>query len=152
MKKVAYLTALSLAVTIATPGLAQEANFNNLVVSAGSGTATGTTGGSYSLGSISNTDRYNRPCLGFASPKPDHIMVLDQNYRSFTIRVNTRGGDTTLLVKGPDNKILCGDDTGNSKDASVTETNLKAGKYQVWVGTLEAKRRLDYTVSVQATP
>jgi len=40
----------------------------------------GSTGGSYSLSAIANTDRHNNKCLGFATPTPDHIIVLQQNF------------------------------------------------------------------------
>jgi len=53
------------------------------------------------------------------------------------------------VIRGPNNSILCGDDTGLSKDASVESTNLKAGRYEIWVGSIEAAQRWNYILSVR---
>ncbi|HAX74540.1 MAG TPA: hypothetical protein DCY88_01560 [Cyanobacteria bacterium UBA11372] len=144
------LTALS-----ATPVLAQTANFASLTLSQGfspsDGVVSGFTGGSYSLAAISNSDRQNNRCIGFASPTPDHIMVLERDFPKLTVQVNSGGSDTTLLIKGPgnENTIRCGDDTGSNKDASISDTNWKAGRYSIWVGTFEEGVRRDYSLSVE---
>ena len=144
------LTALS-----ATPVLAQTANFASLTLSQGfppaAGEVSGYTGGSYSLAAIANSDRTNNRCIGFASPTPDHIMVLERDFPKLTVQVNTGGSDTTLLIKGPgnENTIRCGDDTGSNKDASISDTNWKAGRYSIWVGTFEEGVRRDYSLTVQ---
>lgn len=144
------LTALS-----ATPVLAQTANFGTLTLSQGfppsAGEVSGYTGGSYSLAAIANSDRQNNRCIGFASPTPDHIMVLERDFPKLTVQVNTGGSDTTLLIRGPGNanSIRCGDDTGSNKDASISDTNWKAGRYSIWVGSFEEGVRRDYSLSVQ---
>jgi hypothetical protein len=53
--------------------------------------AKGHTGGSYSLLSIANADNYNRPCIGYGDPKPDHIMILEKNFSSLKIQVDSSG-------------------------------------------------------------
>ena len=89
-------------------------------------------------------------CTGFADTKPDHILVLEKDFSKLRIRVDTGGYDTTLLLKAPDNKtVICGDDTGRSKDASITASQLKAGKYSLWVGTFKSGARRNYTLSVE---
>lgn len=133
----------------ATPVFAQEANFQSLTFSGTPSTLTGQTGGNYSLSAIANRDRNNNPCLGFGAPTPDHILTLDKDYPKLRIQVESGGGDTTLVIKGPNNVVLCGDDTGSSKEASIEVTDLKAGKYRVWVGSVTAGQKRNYSLSVQ---
>lgn len=145
---IALIAALS-----STPVFAQTANFGNLTVapgfSAGVAQVAGSTGGSYSLSSIANSDRDKKACIGFASETPDHILVLEKDFPALMIQINSRGKDTTLLIKGPDKTIICGDDTGIRKDASIEAKNLKAGKYQIWVGSIEAGQRWNYILTLR---
>jgi hypothetical protein len=139
---------------LAQPVIAQTANFGTLKLSPGfapsQGVGEGYTGGSYSLSAISNRDRDKKACIGFADPKPDHILILEKDFPRLKIQVNTGGKDTTLLIKGPDDKtIRCGDDTGKSKDASIDDQNFKSGKYEVWVGTFNSGEKYNYTLTVQ---
>ncbi|MEH2173295.1 hypothetical protein [Nostoc sp.] len=148
-----WLLAILTAIT-ATPAIAQTANFANLNLStnfdSSQGTVQGFTGGSYSLSAISNRDRDQKACIGFADPKPDHIMVLEKDFPQLTIQVDSNNNDTTLLIQGPDKTtIRCGDDTGKSKDASVSDRNWKKGTYRIWVGTFNPGVKWDYTLKVE---
>lgn len=141
---------VSLAVLGALPALGQ-ANFGSLTLSAEkqSGTLTGSTGGSTSLPAVvSNRDRNNKKCLGFGDPTPDHILILQQNLSSLKLRVNSGGSDTTLVVQGPQGNVRCGDSQAG-KDASLTDTDWKAGTYKVWVGSATPGTRRDYTLYVR---
>lgn len=137
------------------PVLAQSANFDSLTLSPGfstaDGTAQGYTQGSFSLSSIANRDRSDNLCVGFADTTPDHILVLEQDFSQLTLQVNSGGGDTTLLVQGPnDSTVRCGDDTGRTNtDASIQDSSWQAGTYKVWVGAFESGIRYDYTLTVQ---
>lgn len=147
LKLLAILTAIS-----ATPVWAQTANFGAVSLSPGfqpsDGVVEGYTGGSYSLSTIANRDRNNKPCIGFGDPTPDHVMTLQKDFSRLKLQVNSGGYDTTLLIQGPgDNTIRCGDDTGKNKDASVEDSNWKAGKYRIWVGAFDAGVKRDYTLS-----
>ncbi|MEQ8752452.1 MAG: hypothetical protein RID09_02885 [Coleofasciculus sp. G1-WW12-02] len=146
------LIAMVIALT-ATPVLSQSANFGRLTLSPGfssaSGAAIGTTGGSFSLPSLVNRDRENNPCLGYAEETPDHIINLQANFNQLQIAVDSGGQDTTLLITGPKGFKLCGDDTGTSKDASVTSSNFEAGEYKVWVGTINPNQAWNYTLTVR---
>jgi hypothetical protein len=108
----------------------------------------GHTGGTYSLSSIANSDRNKKPCIGYGSETPDHIMTLQKDFPRLSVQVNS-GKDTTLVIRGPDNFTLCGDDTGSSKDASVTASNWKAGEYRIWVGSIDSGKRWNYTLTVR---
>jgi hypothetical protein len=139
---------------IAQPVIAQTANFGTLKLSPGfspaQGVVEGYTGGSYSLSAISNRDRDKKACIGFADPKPDHILILEKDFPRLKLLVNSGGNDTTLLIKGPDDTtIRCGDDTGKSKDASIEDKDFKSGTYQVWVGTFNSGAKHKYRLTVQ---
>ncbi len=144
---------LGLTTATVAPALAESANFDTLNLSPGfsraDGTVRGFTGGSYSLSSIANRDRDGTRCLGFGDTQPDHIMVLQKDFSQLQLKVDTQGKDTTLVVKGPNNTTLCGDDTGSSKDASINASKWPAGTYEVWVGTFDANARWKYTLTVQ---
>jgi len=145
---------ISMVALSATVALSQTSNFGKVSLSPGfsqsSGQLTGQTGGSYSLSSIANLDQKGHACIGFADETPDHILVLEKGFPSLKVLVNTGGKDTTLVLRGPNNQtIRCGDDTGPSKDASITDSNWPAGEYQVWVGSFEPGQKWNYTLTVQ---
>ena len=150
-KNGAILAAIGAIATL--PVLAETANFGTLTLSRGFGYPTavlrGSTGGSYSLSAITNTDRHKNKCLGFATPTPDHIILLQQNFSKLTIQINSGGTDTTLLVQGPGNGVRCGDDAGQNKDAGIVDSDWQAGSYKIWVGTVEPGVKSNYTISVQ---
>jgi hypothetical protein len=142
------------AVLAFNPVLADTANFGKLALSPGfesaKGTITGYTGGSYSLSAISNRDRNRNVCIGYGDPKPDHILVLEKDFSRLNIQVDTGGGDTTIVIQGPDNSMVrCGDDTGKNKDASITDSSWKAGTYRVWVGTFKPGEKRNYRLMIQ---
>lgn len=137
--------------------VADTAHFGEITLSpgskAGQGKVTGHTGGSYSLSAIRNRDRNKNLCIGFADTKPDHILVLEKDFPQLSIQVDSGGYDTTLLLLGSGEKeIFCGDDTGDSKDASILISDLKAGEYKLWVGTFKSGARRKYSISIDQEP
>jgi hypothetical protein len=123
---------------------AQDSNFGKLTLTAvkTSGVLKGTTGGSTSLPAIvSNVDSSNKKCLGFADPKPDHVLILRQDFVNLSLRISG-GRETTLVVRGSDGTVRCG-------DAQIVDTSWRAGTYQVWVGTITPGVRQNYTFTVQ---
>jgi len=144
---------LLLLAMVATPVLAQTANFGSLTLGAEqtSGTLTGSTGGSTSLPAIvSNRDRRNQKCLGFGDPSPDHLLMLQQDFPKLQLQVHSKGADTTLVIRGSDGVVRCGDDTDvNNKNASVVDTNWQSGTYEIWVGTTTPSVRTNYTLSIR---
>jgi hypothetical protein len=134
------------------PALAQTSNFEGLTLSTfppANATVEGRTVGTFALSNIADTDSTGALCLGYAATNPDHILVLQNDFPSLTITVNS-GQDTTLLIQGPDdNTVYCGQDISRRNlDAQVARTGVKAGTYRVWVGSHTQGQRFNYTLSV----
>jgi len=143
----------SLFVLTPRPGMAEPGNFDSLTLAPGftkaAGKVRGYTSGSFAFSIRSKRDTQGNPCLGIGTQTPDHILVLKQPFPRLSLRVISPNSDTTLMVEGPNHFRLCGDDTGRSQDASVRATDLAAGTYRVWVGTLEAGQKRNYTLVVE---
>jgi hypothetical protein len=112
------------------------------------GVLSGATNGSYSLSSIAKFDRDQNPCLGFSGNTPDHKILLEKGFAKLNFQVNSRGKDTTLIIKAPNGQIFCGDDTGAKKDASIVAKDLPSGEYEVWVGSIEPGKRWSYSLTI----
>jgi hypothetical protein len=112
-------------------------------------TTTGYTVGRYSLSDIAKFDRVKHACLGFAAATPDRTIDLTTSAPKLTFQANSRNQKAlTLLVQTPDGQILCGDDNTNSKDAKISATDLPAGSYKIWVGSLEYSKRINYILTI----
>ncbi|MFW6357868.1 MAG: hypothetical protein ACOC0N_01430 [Chroococcales cyanobacterium] len=144
---------LSLATVFsAAPMLAALANFEPLVLEQGfeSAQVTGTTGGAISLSTIANRDEEGNACVGYGDPEnPDHILVLEDNFEQLTLEVNSRGGNTTLIVQGPDQTVRCAFGTSSDPDAILSDSQWKDGQYKVWVGSFEPGQYWNYRLSIQ---
>jgi hypothetical protein len=143
--------ATGIALTIIPAALAQ-ANFEAFTIGTKkTASVGGSTGGSTSIPSItSGSDRAGNKCLGFGDSNPDHIMTLTQAVNKLTLKVNSSGRDTTIVIQGPGDELRCGDDTGSKKDASYSGTNWSAGTYKIWVGSMESGSRGNYRLNAQA--
>ncbi|NJL00268.1 MAG: hypothetical protein HC910_06720 [Spirulinaceae cyanobacterium SM2_1_0] len=137
----------------ALPALAQQANFDSLQLAGGfsrsDATVSGNTGGSFSLDRIAAHDSHGQRCMGFGSERPDHIMTLTEDLGAMSLAVHSGGNDTTLIVQGPGNLLLCGDDGHHGQDAHVQASQWPRGTYRVWVGSLQPGERWRYRLTAQ---
>lgn len=140
----------------AVPALAQTSNFGTLNLSPGfkrsEGRANGITRGNFSLTTVAQRDSLGNFCRGFSSDLqlPDHELKLEAPFPSLTLRIEPQDKkDTALLVRGPNGLILCGDSGDSAKPFNLKASDLATGTYQVWVGTVNAGERADYTLSVR---
>ncbi len=152
-KKLLLVTGLlSLTAIVIEPAGAEANKLTALKLSNGfarqAGLVNGYTSGSYSLSDIAKFDKNKNPCLGFSASTPDHTVILEQGFPKLNFRVNSRGKDTTIVVKMPNGQIFCGDDTGLKKDASVNIKDLAAGEYAVWVGSIEPGKNWAYSLTL----
>ncbi len=146
------LLGLALA-SAALPALAQSANFGSLQLATGfsraEATVSGHTGGRFPLDRLAARDRQGNRCLGYGSETPDHIITLTDDFNPMALFVRSGDNDTTLMVKGPNGMLLCGDDSGSSPDAMVRAERWPAGTYRVWVGSLQPGQRWRYRLTAQ---
>lgn len=133
--------------------LAQQYDFSNFSLTVGfhptAAIVTGYTGGSYSLASIINQDKYGNPCMGYGDPEPDHVMILKDNFQKLSLEIDSGGQDTTLVIKGPNNDIRCGFGQDNLKDAVVKGSDWQPGEYYIWVGSIVPNQKASYRLSVE---
>lgn len=109
-------------------------------------TVEGTAGGGVHAGSQS------RGCLGWITTNPGHLVRLETPMAFLRIFVRS-DADTTLVIRAPDGRFVCADDDGPSLDPRIDQSNLAAGDYAVWVGTLGgAGRSPPYTMSITELP
>ena len=137
---------------IAYPAVAQRAaNFGVITLSSSSqaqGQTRGHTQGSVPLASITRQDSQGNMCVGFAESEPDHVLRANQNLGAIAVRVDSNGGDTTLLVQAANGTTWCGDDAAGSTDARVQINNLSSGDYHVWVGSFDPGVRYQYRLHI----
>lgn len=132
---------------LAGPAIAQD-NSEPITLTDGAAQVQGVSAADYSLTLLAGRDRRRRLCLGYGATQPSHTLVLSEPYPRLQIAVDSGGGDTTLLVQGP-NGIDCNDNPGrNQRDAVVTDTDWPEGTYRIWVGSFNEGDRLNYTLEV----
>lgn len=141
----------ALPMLLSGPAIGNPANFASLKLVPGSRSQTvkGYAKGAMALHRIvGERDRQNNLCLGYGSPSPDHMLVLKQSVNKLKLQVNSQR-DTTLLIKGPGNRLYCVDDSAQGKDAGWIADQLPAGKYAIWVGSFERGQQFRYTVTME---
>jgi hypothetical protein len=140
---------LTAVLVTAIPSQAQQATFDALTLTAGgSASASGFTTGLFALSNIAGRDRNGTICTGFADTAPNHILVLEQDFASLTLQVNSGGNDTSLLVQGPDGSVRCGEDTDRrNPDARLQDQGWGSGTYRVWVGSHNQGQRYNYSLT-----
>ena len=146
--------AMALVIMPTTSVIAQGQDVNSFNLALGLNQASakviGSTGGAYSLASIVNQDSYGNHCMGYGDPKPDHIMTLENDFSRLRLQVNSGGEDTTLVVRRIDQEdVRCGFGKHHSRDAIVEGHNWKAGKYEIWVGSMKPHHHSNYSLSIQ---
>jgi hypothetical protein len=139
------------------PAQAEDpSNFGIITLSDSTGTTLpGRTGGSYSLAALANRDRDGNTCMGYGDSRPDYILVLPKALDRLQLQVDSGGRDTTLVVDGPDG-FRCGDDgpapspgAAPSADAELTDKNWQAGRYRIWIGTVNPADQRSYRLVVK---
>lgn len=74
-------------------------------------------------------------CVGMISDAPDFELTYSSSGGPLTFRTQS-GGDTTLIINGPDGRWYCDDDSGGGVNARVTFGSAPSGTYDVWVGAI----------------
>ncbi|MGM0455858.1 MAG: hypothetical protein ACQERW_06790, partial [Cyanobacteriota bacterium] len=75
-------------------------------------------------------------CVGFINASnPDVRVNYEAGNSSFLSFNVTGGGDTTLLINGPDGNWYCNDDFDGAVSPRVMFQPALSGQYDIWVGT-----------------
>jgi hypothetical protein len=99
---------------------------------------------------IAERDSNQQRCMGYGSLAPDHVLNIQGDMSQLKLRLSSRGQDTTMVVQGPNNQVICADDAPEGgKDAGLDWNNAKAGTYKVWVGAFDPGNRFRYTLDVE---
>jgi hypothetical protein len=99
---------------------------------------------------IAERDSNQQRCMGYGALTPDHVLDLKGDVSQLKLRIASRGQDTTLVVQGPGDRLICADDAPEGgKDAGIDWNNAKAGTYKVWVGAFDAGNRFRYTLNAE---
>jgi hypothetical protein len=59
---------------------------------------------------IAERDSNQQRCMGYGSLAPDHMLDIKGDVSQLKLRIASRGQDTTMIVQGPDNRVVCVDD------------------------------------------
>lgn len=110
----------------------------------------GRAGGEVSLATLAGSVS---GCRGFGQGTPNHIINITEAFPVLDIVAFTRdvNQDLTMLVKGPGGNLWCGDDEYRNRSPRVVG-RLPRGTYQIWIGTAEPARSVEYTLSISETP
>ncbi|NOY91382.1 MAG: hypothetical protein GXP55_09235 [Deltaproteobacteria bacterium] len=100
----------------------------------------GTSGGAISASDL------GPDCQGWVARQPDHILNLQTRTRFFRIFADSRS-DITLVVRAPDGRWLCNDDTNGTNPALEGES-WNAGRYLIWVGSYNRGEHASYTLGL----
>lgn len=77
-------------------------------------------------------------CLGLTNERPSYRFIWDRTNieEQLPMRIfATSAEDLTLVIREPDGDWLCSDDYENTLHPFIELTDLRAGVYNVWVGT-----------------
>ena len=99
----------------------------------------GTSGGQISASSL------GPDCRGWIAPAPDHILNLETATRFFRIFASS-DSDTTLVVRAPDGRWYCDDDTYGLNPA-VEGESWTSGRYLIWVGSYSRGTNAPYSLN-----
>lgn len=85
-------------------------------------------------GSMEVDSRLAPDCAGYIAPdRPDVKLAFEPGTMPLFIYV-TSSADTTLVIRGPDDRWYCNDDFMGT-DPMVVFQNPHEGEYLIWVGT-----------------
>jgi hypothetical protein len=91
-----------------------------------------------------NSERLGNGCRGWIAGRPDHVLRLQGNFNFFRIFVNS-DSDTTLVVRMPNGRFVCNDDT-NGLNPAISRNRWRRGLYRVWVGSYQEGDNSRYNI------
>lgn len=89
-------------------------------------------------------------CRGTISGPPSHVVNARTGFPNLRFVVSARS-DTTLVVRYPDGRVVCDDDSGGSLNPLV-EGPTGPGQILVWVGTYGSGGSIPYIMGITTIP
>lgn len=91
-------------------------------------------------------------CNGYIADTPGYVFDISSSLAQAFIFFESKQ-DATLLVAGPDGKVVCNDDSGETNsNPSVTLEKPAQGRYAVFVGRLSQDAPVQGTLTVTTDP
>ena len=90
-------------------------------------------------------------CVGFIAEGPDLRLTFSAKdmANALPLYITAQSDqDTTLVIKAPDGKFYCSDDTVNGTDPVVVFGPAQDGEYDIWVGSFDQDLYHDATLSI----
>lgn len=88
-------------------------------------------------GGTANAAHIGEPCVGFSTIEPS-VTISFSNTTKFPLYFSAEDyQDLTLVVRAPDGRYYCDDDSGGDRNPVVMFRQPVDGNYQVWLGTYE---------------
>ena len=90
-------------------------------------------------------------CVGFIADGPDLRLSFKARdmANALPLYITAQSDhDTTLVIKAPDGKFYCNDDTVEGTDPVVVFGPAQGGDYDIWVGSFDQDLYHDATVSI----
>jgi hypothetical protein len=146
MMKTVFVAAAALAMTAAAlnpaPAQAQDANqapaFGVITLSAGFDNGASPEQRRVRAGGPNDGSRLPGACTGNIGTPPDFRIDYTAGNRQLIFR-SVSGADTTLIIKGPDGRWHCDDDSFGDLDAEYRFNTPQSGAYYVWLGVVRMR-------------
>lgn len=115
----------------------------------------GQAGGNLTASSLATADVDGNGCIGSIPSMPQHVVHLGAALPLFRVLVSG-SEDTTLLVRAPDGRVFCNDDSGDPNVGVNPLVEIHAappGDYSVYVGAYgDAAMLSTYSIGFTTTP
>jgi hypothetical protein len=99
-------------------------------------------------GGTVNVSYLGSACHGFTTSAP----TFSVNYTSgafSTLRFYfIGGGDTTMVINGPNGSYFCIDDSFGTLNPNLDFNTPASGRYDIWIGTFNAGGNISGTLSI----
>jgi hypothetical protein len=98
-------------------------------------------------GSIDTAQTLGGECVGFIAGPPD--FNVHYNATSFPLVISVAAqADTSLVIKGPDNRWYCDDDVSDASGPVIHVATPVSGTYNIWVGAFDGTKSTAATLSI----
>ena len=148
-RKISFISAVTVAVSfLAIPISAQDIATNTTLerqFTPNPLILEGMSGGKFKATEVAKTEETATGyCDGYVNLQPNHILVLENFFKSLKIEVQS-SNDTTILVQGPGG-VWCNDDSYNVNP--VIEGEWQKGMYKIWIGSYQKNSTNNYQIKI----